>query len=81
MLCYQLAKRLHGSGGRFTSIDDSGGGDGVEFYLTLPNGDQWGWQIATKRPHIHMNEGALMLLRLRGQQGRGSISPAFGASV
>ena len=20
------------------------GGDGVEFYLTLPNGDQWGWQ-------------------------------------
>jgi hypothetical protein len=30
--------------GRFTSIDDSGGGDGVEFYMTLPNGDQWGWQ-------------------------------------
>jgi hypothetical protein len=43
-LCYQLAKRLHGTGARFTSIDDSGGGDGVEFYLTLPNGDQWGWQ-------------------------------------
>ena len=28
--------------GRFTSVDDSGGGDGVEFYLTLENGDQWG---------------------------------------
>jgi hypothetical protein len=43
-LCNQLAKRLHGSRGRFTSIDDSGGGDGVEFYLTLANGDEWGWQ-------------------------------------
>ena len=43
-LCYQVAKRLYGSDGGFTSIDDSGGGDGVEFYLTLSNGDQWGWQ-------------------------------------
>ena len=43
-LCYQIAKGLHGEKGKFTSIDDSGGGDGVEFYLTLPNGDQWGWQ-------------------------------------
>lgn len=30
--------------GQFTPIDDSGGGDGVEFYLTLENGDVWGWQ-------------------------------------
>jgi len=30
--------------GQFTPIDDTGGGDGVEFYLTFPNGDQWGWQ-------------------------------------
>jgi len=37
-LCYQLAKRLYSSDGRFTSIDDSRGGDGVEFYLTLSNG-------------------------------------------
>ncbi len=43
-LCYQIAKGLYGDKGCFTSIDDSGGGDGVEFYLTLPNGDQWGWQ-------------------------------------
>lgn len=43
-LCYQIAKGLYGHMGRFTSIDDSGGGDGVEFYMTLPNGDQWGWQ-------------------------------------
>jgi hypothetical protein len=43
-LCYQIAKGLYGHMGRFTSIDDSGGGDGVEFYMTLSNGDQWGWQ-------------------------------------
>ena len=43
-LCYQIAKGLYREKGRFTSVDDSGGGDGVEFYLTLPNGDQWGWQ-------------------------------------
>ena len=43
-LCYQIAKGLYEHEGRFTSIDDSGGGDGVEFYMTLPNGDQWGWQ-------------------------------------
>jgi hypothetical protein len=42
--CYQIATGLYGQLGRFTSINDSGGGDGVEFYLTFPNGDQWGWQ-------------------------------------
>ncbi len=43
-LCYQIAKGLYQEMGRFTSVDDIGGGDGVEFYLTLPNGDEWGWQ-------------------------------------
>lgn len=43
-LCYQLVFELYSSKGRLTSIDDSGGGDGVEFYLELPNGDIWGWQ-------------------------------------
>ena len=43
-LCYQIAKGIYGEQGTFTSVDDSGGGDGVEFYMTLPNGDQWGWQ-------------------------------------
>ena len=42
--CYQIAKRQFNDLGKFTPIDDSGGGDGVEFYLTLPNGDEWGWQ-------------------------------------
>lgn len=42
--CYVLAKRIYGEKGKFTDIDDSGGGDGVEFYLTLPNEDEWGWQ-------------------------------------
>ncbi|MDP5199010.1 hypothetical protein [Flavobacterium sp. DG2-3] len=43
-LCYQLVFELYSSKGRLTSIDDSGGGDGVEFYLELPDGDIWGWQ-------------------------------------
>jgi len=43
-LCYQVAYKLYLSEGLLTSIDDSGGGDGVEFYLTLPNNTQYGWQ-------------------------------------
>ena len=43
-LCYQIAREEYKNKGIFTSIDDSGGGDGVEFYLTLPNGEEWGWQ-------------------------------------
>ena len=42
--CYVIANRHFKDQGQFTPIDDSGGGDGVEFYLTLPNGDVWGWQ-------------------------------------
>lgn len=30
-LCYQVEKDVHGSQARFVSVDDSGGGDGVEF--------------------------------------------------
>ena len=55
-LCYQIAKGLYGEMGRFTSIDDSGGGDGVEFYLTLPNGDQWGWQAKFYYPEPRLNK-------------------------
>ena len=56
-LCYQIAKELHGEQGRFTSVDDSGGGDGVEFYITLPNGDgdQWGWQAKFYYPDDRLN--------------------------
>jgi hypothetical protein len=42
-LCYHVAKKRYGRLGRFTSIDDSGGGDGVEFFLTMPDGTEWGW--------------------------------------
>ena len=41
--------------GRFTSVDDSGGGDGVEFYLTLENGDEWGWQAKFYYPNKRLN--------------------------
>lgn len=43
-LCYQLIFENYSTKGKLTSIDDSGGGDGVEFFLELPNGDIWGWQ-------------------------------------
>ncbi|MEJ7675017.1 MAG: hypothetical protein WKF59_20530 [Chitinophagaceae bacterium] len=43
-LCFQIAFKLFEDSGTFSLIDDSGGGDGVEFYLTLPDGEQWGWQ-------------------------------------
>ena len=42
--CYSIAKRLYSTQGKFTPVDDSGGGDGVEFYLTMPDGSEWGWQ-------------------------------------
>ena len=55
-LCYQIAKELYGECGCFTSVDDSGGGDGVEFYITLPNGDEWGWQAKFYQPKPRLNE-------------------------
>jgi len=55
-LCYQIAKTLFGSLGRFTPIDDSGGGDGVEFYLELPNGEEWGWQAKFYLPGARLSD-------------------------
>jgi hypothetical protein len=43
-LCYQLARISYGQRGRLLSINDSGGGDGVEFILDLSDGTEWGWQ-------------------------------------
>lgn len=43
-LCFQICLEEYGTQGSFTRIDDSGGGDGVEFYLKFTNGDIWGWQ-------------------------------------
>ena len=57
-LCYQIAKGLYGENGRFTPIDDSGGGDGVEFYLTSPNGDQWGWQAKFYHTQPRLSESS-----------------------
>jgi hypothetical protein len=55
--CYQIARRLYEEKGLFTSIDDSGGGDGVEFYLTLPNGDEWGWQAKHYPSDARLSDG------------------------
>lgn len=54
-LCYQLAAREFEHLGRFTSIDDSGGGDGVEFFLTLSDGTEWGWQAKFFHPDQRLN--------------------------
>ena len=43
-LCFQICLEEYKNEGRFTRIDDSGGGDGVEFYIEFTNGDIWGWQ-------------------------------------
>lgn len=53
--CYQVADRFCERLGPLTSIDDSGGGDGVEFYLTLSNGDEWGWQAKFFFPNGRLN--------------------------
>src|ERR1700691_1191690 len=49
-LCFQVAYENFSNEGTFISIDDSGGGSGVEFYLVRPNGSVWGWQ-AKFYPH------------------------------
>ena len=69
-LCYQIAKGLYGECGRFTSVDDSGGGDGVEFYMTLPNGEQWGWQAKFYPPNSRLDVGS------RKQSITGSLKKA-----
>lgn len=43
-LCYQVAFKLFANEGILASVDDSGGGDGVEFYLKLKDQSSWGWQ-------------------------------------
>ncbi len=57
-LCYQIVSEKFKddilNGAILTSIDDSGGGDGVEFYLTYENGDVYGWQ---SKYFCRLNEG------------------------
>ncbi|QKF65968.1 hypothetical protein AVENP_0394 [Arcobacter venerupis] len=57
-LCYQIVSEKFKddilNGAILTSIDDSGGGDGVEFYLTYQNGDVYGWQA---KYFCRLNEG------------------------
>jgi hypothetical protein len=54
-LCYQIAAKLFKDKGTLTSIDDSGGGDGVEFYLPLDNGEEYGWQAKYYEGSIRLN--------------------------
>ncbi|QIN84412.1 hypothetical protein GBA63_18525 [Rubrobacter tropicus] len=56
-LCYQVEKGVYGSEARFVSVDDSGGGDGVEFYATFPDETQWGWQAKFFFPDTRLTPG------------------------
>jgi len=57
-LCYQIVYEEYKddivNGAILTSVDDSGGGDGVEFYLTYKNGVVYGWQA---KYFCRLNEG------------------------
>ena len=76
-LCYQIAKGLYGEEGSITSIDDSGGGDGVEFYLTFPNGDEWGWQAKYYvSEYVSESESANRLNASRKQSIKNSLKRA-----
>jgi hypothetical protein len=55
-LCYQIAVNLFSNLGTFTPIDGSGGDGGVEFYLTLANGDKWGWQAKFYSPNPRLDD-------------------------
>jgi hypothetical protein len=54
-LCYQIAFRLFSSKGELTRVDDAGGGDGVEFYLTQLNGQETGWQAKFYHPQPRLS--------------------------
>ncbi len=56
-LAYQTASVLHARDGELVRVDDRGGGDGVEFYVVLPNGEEWGWQTKLFLPGDRLREG------------------------
>jgi hypothetical protein len=53
-LCYQIVYLLFSAKGELTRVDDSGGGDGVEFYLTQSNGQEMGWQAKFYWPQARL---------------------------
>lgn len=54
-LCYQLAVTEYQGLGRFTPVDDRGGGDGAEFYLELPGKKEWAWEAKFYFPELRLN--------------------------
>ncbi len=67
-MCYQIVFEEFPNTGSLTPIDDSGGGDGVEFFITLHNGDVWGWQA---KFFNRLNEGG------RKEQIKKSLHTAY----
>jgi hypothetical protein len=54
-LCYYIASKRHTADGLIIRVDDTGGGDGVEFYLRLQDGSEWGWQAKFYFPDKRLN--------------------------
>lgn len=73
-LCYQIVSEKFKddilNGAILTSMDDSGGGDGVDFYLTYENGDIYGWQAKFFANNC-LNEGG------RKEQIKKSLQTAY----
>ncbi|MBL0135094.1 MAG: hypothetical protein IPP79_14465 [Chitinophagaceae bacterium] len=83
-LCFQLAMRLHGTEGYFTEVDDTGGGDGVEFYQRRKNAKEWGWQAKFYDGSVRLNlsgrkrkiiESLSVLSRITRRLNGGSCAP------
>jgi hypothetical protein len=53
-LCHQIAKGLYRQKASFVPVDDTGGGDGVEFYATFTDDTQWGWQARFFYPNSRL---------------------------
>jgi hypothetical protein len=50
--CFQIVNLAYSTPIR---VDDSGGGDGVEFYIKNPDGTEWGWQTKFFFPNLRLN--------------------------
>jgi hypothetical protein len=57
-------------------MEVTGGGDGVEFYFTFPNGNQWGWRANSYWLHFRTHDLALKRQgsRVRARSSRFKIA-------
>ena len=56
-LCYQIVEQDVRGKGRLVRVDGAGGDGGIEMYLKLANGDEWGWQAKFFWPDTRLESG------------------------